>query len=138
SRRAPAIVLVTIDGARAADVFDATTMPALARLVDEGVALGGAEAPMVASGPRFVSLPGYREILTGRRGDRCIDNECPLIDEPTLLDELRTSDRPDAADVAVIASWDVIARAASPAPALIALSAGRHGGPARGALAVSE
>jgi len=136
SRRAPAIVLVTIDGARAADVFDASLMPTLARLADAGVALGGAGAPMVASGPRFVSLPGYREILTGRRGDRCVDNDCPLIDEPTLLDELRAGDAPDAGDIAVIASWEVIARAASPAPSSIALSAGRHGGPARAALAV--
>ncbi|HEY2745151.1 MAG TPA: hypothetical protein VGL86_11030, partial [Polyangia bacterium] len=93
--------------------------------------------PMVASGPRFVSLPGYREILTGRRGDRCVDNDCPLIDEPTLLDELRASDGPDAADVAVVASWEVIARAASTTPALVALSAGRHGGLTRDALAVS-
>ena len=136
-RRAPAIVLVTIDGARAADVLDRATMPTLARLVDEGVALGGPDAPMVASGPRFVSLPGYREILTGRRGSSCVDNDCPLIDEPTLLDELRASDVPDAGDIAVVASWEVIARAASTTPSLLALSAGRHGGPARGALAVS-
>ena len=137
SRRAPAVVLVTIDGARAVDVFDRALMPTLSRLADRGVALGGADAPMVASGPRFVSLPGYREILTGRRGDRCVDNDCPLIDEPTLLDELRAGDTPDATDVAVVASWETIARAASPAPSLVALSAGRHGGPARGALAVS-
>ncbi len=137
SGRAPAMVLVTIDGARAADVFDRATMPTLARLVDGGVALGGPDAPMVASGPRFVSLPGYREILTGRRGDRCVDNDCPLIDEPTLLDDLRMSDTPDATDVAVVASWEVIARAASPAPTLLALSAGRHGGATRDALAVS-
>ena len=138
SRGAPAIVLVTIDGARAADVFDRAIMPTLSRLADGGVALGGAGAPMVASGPRFVSLPGYREILTGRRGDRCVDNECPLIDEPTLLDELRAGNLPDASDVAVVASWDVIARAASPAPSLLALSAGRRGGGrGRDALAVS-
>jgi phosphopentomutase/2,3-bisphosphoglycerate-independent phosphoglycerate mutase family metalloenzyme len=138
SRHTPALVLVTIDGARATDVFDAATMPNLARLIARGVALGGAEAPMVASGPRFVSLPGYREILTGRRGSGCLDNECPLIDEPTLLDELRRSDAPDAGDVAVIASWDVITRAASIAPSTVALSAGRHGGATRAALAVSD
>jgi hypothetical protein len=137
-RRAPAIVLVTIDGARAVDVFDAATMPELARLIARGVALGGSDAPMVASGPRYVSLPGYREILTGRRGAGCVDNDCPLIDEPTLLDELRAGDEPDAADVAVIASWDVISRAASFAPSTVALSAGRHGGATRSALAVSD
>jgi len=129
------LILVTIDGAIAADVFDASTMPTLAGLVARGVALGGPDAPMVASGPRFVSLPGYREILTGRRDDRCLDNDCAAIDEPTLLDELRTTGLPDAADVAVVASWETIARAASIAPSSLALSAGRHGGRA---LAVSE
>ena len=137
-RNAPAIVLVTIDGARAADIFDRARLPNLHRLIDRGVALGAAASPMVASGPRFVSLPGYREILTGRSGARCTDNECKSIDEPTLLDELRQQDGPAAEDVAVIASWEVITRAASIAPASLALSAGRHGGVMRAALAVSE
>lgn len=128
-------MLVTVDGAIAADVFDARTMPALAALAARGLALGGPHAPMVASGPRFVSLPGYREILTGRRDDRCRDNDCAALEEPTLLDQLRTRDAPDAADVAVIASWETIARAASVAPGSLALSAGRHGG---GALAISD
>ena len=90
----PAIVLVTLDGARAADVLDPARMPTLHALAERGVALGDAAAPMVASGPRFVSLPGYREILTGRRGAGCVDNHCPPIDEPTLVDELRGDARP--------------------------------------------
>ena len=135
--KAPAIVLVTIDGARAVDIFDRARLPNLRRLIDCGVALGAADAPMVASGPRFVSLPGYREIVTGRRGAGCTDNDCPSIDEPTLLDELRSDDAPDSEDVAVIASWEVIGRAASIAPSTLAMSAGRHGGAARRALAVS-
>jgi hypothetical protein len=134
----PTLVLVTIDGAIASDVLDAHNMPALAALAARGVALGGSDAPMVASGPRYISLPGYREILTGRRDGSCRDNECPTIEEPTLLDELRAADAPDPSDVAVIASWETIARAASQAPATLALSAGRHGGAARGALAVSD
>lgn len=138
SRSAPAIVLVTLDGAIARDVFDGARLPNLHRLIDRGVALGGDAAPMVASGPRFVSLPGYREIVTGRRGASCTDNQCPPIDEPTLLDELRERAAPDADDVAVVASWEVIARAASIAPASLALSAGRHGGAMRAALAVSD
>lgn len=134
----PAIVLVTLDGALATDVFDRARMPNLHRLIDGGVAIGAADAPMVASGPRFVSLPGYREILTGHRGTSCFDNRCPPLDEPTVLDELRLSDEPNAADVAVIASWEIIARAASLTPSSLALSAGRHGGVARSALAVSD
>ena len=138
SQSRPTIVLVTIDGARAIEVLDGARMPNLRRLTERGVALGAAGAPMVASGPRFVSLPGYREILTGRRGGTgCTDNECPPIDEPTLLDELRGAGAPDAGDVAVVASWEIIERAASPAAASLAMSAGRHGGAARAALAVS-
>jgi hypothetical protein len=134
----PTIVLVTIDGARAIDVLDGARMPNLRRLAERGVALGAAGAPMVASGPRFVSLPGYREILTGRRGGAgCVDNECPPIDEPTLLDELRGQGGPDARDVAVVASWEIIERAASPVAASLAMSTGRHGGAGRAALAVS-
>ena len=139
SQSRPTIVLVTIDGARAIEVLDGARMPNLRRLTERGVALGAAGAPMVASGPRFVSLPGYREILTGRRGGTgCTDNECPPIDEPTLLDELRGAGAPDAGDVAVVASWEIIERAASPAAASLAMSAGRHGGgDGRAALAVS-
>ena len=138
SRGAPAIVLVTLDGAIAADVFDGARLPNLRRLIDRGVALGGAAAPMVASGPRFVSLPGYREIVTGRRGAGCTDNECPPIGEPTLSTSCASDRVADADDVAVIASWEVIARAASIAPSTLALSAGRHGGARRAALAVTD
>jgi hypothetical protein len=105
----PRLLLVTLDGARAREVFEGVDpqlaaarglradelhdaralMPNLHRLIDRGVALGGPEAPMFASGPRYVSLPGYREILTGRASAGCLDNDCPAVSEPTLLDELR-------------------------------------------------
>jgi predicted AlkP superfamily pyrophosphatase or phosphodiesterase len=59
----PSLVLVTIDGVRAGDVFDhPEALPALHALMARGVGMD-----LVASGPRFVSLPGYREILTGDR-----------------------------------------------------------------------
>ena len=134
----PPIVLVTIDGVRAQDAFDPTLTPNLHRLVERGVGLGAVGAPLIASGPRFVSLPGYREILTGRRNHDCIDNRCATLCEPTLLDELRLRNQLGREDVAVIASWEVIARAASATPEALTLSAGRSGGATRERLAVDE
>lgn len=134
----PHLVLVTIDGVRAEDIFAAdarTRLPNLYRLIDHGVALGSPSALMRASGPRYVSLPGYREILTGRRGADCSDNDCPALHEPTLLDELRLRGGLDGGEIVTIASWEIIERAASAAPSAITLSTGRHGGASRSRLA---
>jgi hypothetical protein len=150
------VVLVTIDGARWQEMFrgvdparahsaglpacavvpSAELLPNLHRwFVRGGVAVGASDgAPMLASGPNFVSLPGYREILTGRSGARCTSNWCGPIEEPTLLDELRAR---DPSGVAVIASWERIERAAARDPSGIVLSAGRHHGATRDRLRVS-
>jgi hypothetical protein len=135
----PRVVLVTIDGVRWQDVFAehaASELPNLYRLIGRGVALGGPGAPIRATGPNFVSLPGYREILTGRNAGDCLDNDCDPIAEPTLLDELRAAGPLDTLDVAAISSWEVIERAASFQPRTIALSSGRHGGASRDRLRV--
>src|ERR1700761_3589285 len=99
------IILVTVDGVRAKDVLGdgaRARLPNLWRLVDGGVGLGapGVGAPLLASGPRFVSLPGYREILTGRRGLGCTDNQCAQLAEPSLLDDARQALGLDAGDPA--------------------------------------
>jgi hypothetical protein len=81
---------------------------------------------MVASGPNFVSLPGYREIFTDRNST-CTSNFCDPIREPTLLDELRAQGI--AGDqIAVLTSWRTIERAAALDTGAITVSAGRHGG----------
>jgi hypothetical protein len=134
----PHIMLITIDGVRAEDIFAADArprLPNLYRLIARGVALGAASSPMRASGPRFVSLPGYREILTGRRGtSACVNNECGPLQEPTLLDELRLRGGLDGSDLVVLSSWPVIHRAAAAAPGAITLSVGRRGGVTRARL----
>ena len=125
------IVLVTIDGVRAEDVFDGAdpslrpgsnvasfrrpeaVMPHTHQLVaTRGVALGadrpGCGAVHTASGAN-VSLPGYLEIFTGRR-TRCRDNNCDRTTSPTVLDEAVHG---GLAPVASIGSWEILDRAVS-------------------------
>jgi hypothetical protein len=159
ARKPVHVVLVTVDGVRPRDVFEGVDealarrfklpddevrpareiMPTIyRRVIDRGVALGlpGLGAPVVASGPNFVSLPGYREIMTGRgRGD-CTQNVCPPLEEPTLLDELlESASNPE--EVAVVASWDTYARAVTRDPTGLAVSAGRKQGLTREKLRVA-
>ncbi|MDF2697537.1 MAG: hypothetical protein K0S65_5920 [Labilithrix sp.] len=129
------VVLVTLDGVRWEDVFDGTNMPNLLRLVRErGVALGGSgcEHDVRASGPNFVSLPGYLEIFTGR-STACTHNGCAPVDTPTFVDEARETFEQDG-DVAVFSSWGRLAAAVARNRKAIVLSAGAHAiaiGPAR-------
>ena len=125
------IVLVTIDGVRAEDVFEGAdpklrpgsnvaplrrpeaVMPRTHRLVaTRGVALGAERAGCgevrTASGAN-VSLPGYLEIFTGRR-TRCRDNNCDRTTSPTVLDEAVHA---GFGPVASIGSWEVLDRAVS-------------------------
>ena len=123
------VVLVTIDGIRWEDALGdgrgPSLMPNLVRIVgDRGTALGGAGCTydVRASGPNFVSLPGYVEMFTGR-ASACTSNGCASVTTETILDRVRA--RSDAArDVAVFASWDTYARAVARDRALIVLSAG--------------
>jgi Sulfatase len=144
SEDAPAVVLVVLDGVRWQDVFVGADpglaaeakvpavradelMPHLHALIaDRGAALGapGEGAPMAASGPNFVSLPGYTEIFSGRSPSPCRDNDCAPTRLPTLMDDMRAvTQRPS--DVAVIASWEKIERVASADPSNLVLSTGR-------------
>jgi hypothetical protein len=100
-------------------------------LIAHGVALGapGHGPEMRATGPNYVSLPGYTEILTGRTATRCRDNACSRVEEPTFADELAARARPNPWDeTAVIASWECLERAASSGSGDVVVSAGRHGG----------
>jgi hypothetical protein len=145
------VVLITVDGVRWQEIFQgveaaraksaglagcdvvtaAQLLPNLSALAGSGVALGGDGGEMVSSGPNFVSLPGYRELLTGRAGGSCTHNLCGPIDERTLLDELRGE------EPAVIASWEKLTNAAARDPRVATVSAGRHGGATRDRLRVS-
>lgn len=118
------VVLLAIDGVRARDVFDgldtarygaraaAVRLSHLSRLVNHEGGLGRPKKPFRASGPNFVSLPGYLEMLSGRPFSGCSSNECERTKLPTLLDELGGV-APSPGAVAAIASWDRIERAAT-------------------------
>jgi hypothetical protein len=139
--RTDAVVFVVLDGARWQEVLvgsdpkfavgddrDMTaeaTMPNLHRMIDEGAVIGAPDhgAAMVASGPNFVSLPGYTEIFSGRTPFGCADNDCPATRQATIADEVRAT----STDVAVFSSWAPIARAASMRPSEIVHSTGEVG-----------
>jgi hypothetical protein len=146
------VVLVTIDGVRWQEVFLGTDpmlfdgpsvdaahlLPNLHALAERGLAAGApGEPPFQASGPNFVSLPGYREIVSGHADADCHNNECGQIATPTLLDELRAAGLPPE-QIAAIGSWERLERAASIDPAAVTVSVGRHHGASRDRLRVSE
>ncbi len=136
--RTDSVVIVALDGVRWQDVLVGTDprfatgtdrglsaedlMPTLHRMIDEGVAVGGPSCgpSMVASGPSFVSLPGYSEIFSGRTPVECADNECAPTRLPTIVDEVRAESR----DVAVFASWAPLVRAAALHPSDFVWSTG--------------
>jgi hypothetical protein len=133
------MVLVTIDGARWQEIFDGTDaslshaprrparelVPRLDRIVREhGAAVGAPGRGVIsATGPNFVSLPGYTELLTGRAPIGCQDNMCAPIQIPTILDDAHAA----GASVAVFGSWEMLDRAVSSRPGSFLVSVGRGG-----------
>lgn len=149
-----AIVLVTLDGVRWREIFEgvdpvlakergvpddavvsaAELMPNLhAIIATHGAALGapGHGAEISASGPNFVSLPGYAELLSGRRSTSCHDNQCLDSGTSTIVDEFSIGATLEHPEAAVITSWSEIARVASRETRSAAISTGRHGGATR-------
>jgi hypothetical protein len=138
------VILVVLDGVRWQEVFSGvdpalaarrragpvtdarTLLPSLYAALDAGGAALGAPGHgfIAASGPNFVSMPGYTEIFGGRPPEHCHDNGCSGATGTTIVDAMRAQSRRDS-DVAVIASWAPIGRAATTGSSRIVLSAGR-------------
>jgi hypothetical protein len=128
------VVLITVDGVRWQDVYSAVDeslgfgggyMPVLRDMVTHKGAMLGApgHGRIDASGPNFVSMPGYTEIFTGRVPS-CTDNDCGRPEHATFLEELAAR----GANVAVFASWEKVGQAVSHTPPLFFVSAGRPDG----------
>jgi len=139
-----AVILVVLDGARWQEIFNGADaslasarnfdvsklgsgkalMPNLHELIEtRGLAIGAPDhgEPIVASGPSYISLPGYMEIFGGAR-TKCMDNDCGPTRTPTIADEVRAAGT--TADVAVISSWPAIENAAAAEPNKIVMSTG--------------
>jgi hypothetical protein len=146
------VVLVALDGVRPHEVFHGSDpkrsdvrmtavelLPNLTRLAARGVRLGepGTKATFEATGPNFISLPGYQELLSGTPST-CKSNDC--IDRPaqTLIDRYLDAGAGQE-DLAVVSSWETIERALTERSAEAAfVSVGRNGGSAHHAPEVGE
>ena len=131
------VILVTVDGARWQEIFEGSDpelshaprrpphelVPNLDRMMRKGGAAIGAPGHGVirATGPNFVSLPGYTEILTGRAPITCQDNTCQTVRMPTFLDDAHLA----GASVAAFGSWEMLDRAVSARPGSFTVSCGR-------------
>lgn len=103
------VIVVTIDGTMWQDVLGAgSSLPTLSRWATTDGAFVGAEEqrPMQATGPNFISQPGYTEIFAGRRS-LCTTNNCERTIQRTIVDDL-----PADATFAIVSSWERIALAA--------------------------
>ena len=153
SRRAPrpkTVVVIVIDGARWQEIFGGTDralakihalpesalrdgpelVPTLHGIIESGgVALGapGHGEPIAASGPAFLSAPGYIEIFSGRPATDCLSNRCLYSGERNLLDQLAEHSRGRPGDVAVFASWPGMLRTVGRDSRDVLVSAGRRG-----------
>jgi hypothetical protein len=146
------VVLIALDGVRYQEIFtgveaararragvvvvDQTAlMPHLWALARRGVALGAPTgAAFAMSGPNFVSLPGYAEMLSGRPA-ACHENNCPgPAAAKTLVDAVCETVQAEPCSAAVFSSWPEIERVATSEPGRALLSTGREGGNARALL----
>jgi hypothetical protein len=145
-------VLVAIDGVRWQEVFRGVApdmarrhgmgegeiyppselTPHLHRMGSvEGCVLGAPDAGegFHASGPDFVSLPGYSEMLTGSGLSGCTTNSCKSVRKPTLLDDFADVPGATIEQAAVISSWPRIESASSDGTRKSGIvSTGRNGG----------
>jgi hypothetical protein len=136
------VIVVVLDGARWQDVLVGVDpslgtlapsevvpaerlMPTLHAMMSRGIVVGEPERgePMQASGPNFISLPGYNEIFSGRTPAWCADNDCLPTQQTTIVDEVRAR----RGQAGVFSSWAPIARAAARSPGDVVLSTGMPG-----------
>jgi hypothetical protein len=135
------VVLIAIDGTRWQEIFRGTDAvlakeagveretpealsPNIHALAAAGISLGNDDQPFEASGPNFISLPGYTEMLTGHAA-ACQENDCDERPAHTLLDSFRDAGA-GTDEVAMITSWERIDNVATRESASVVVSAGRN------------
>jgi hypothetical protein len=115
----PNIVLITIDGVRTQEVFYGTDsslssddyisetklFPNIYNYGAENGIMIGRDSPMYATGPVFISLPGYLEIMRGAQVKDCFVNTCKPKYKSTILDDLYYK---NYSNIAVFSSWKPI------------------------------
>lgn len=125
----PVVVLIAIDGVRHQDVFLGPNsdlgrnhpyrsrrdlIPHLVESERRGAVWGAPNSDgFYASGPNFVSLPGYMEMLSGTSATRCTENDCTRMTQPTLIDDVQDEAPDDPTRSGVFSSWSKIAVAAA-------------------------
>lgn len=132
------VIVVAIDGVRPREIFDGEDptfvkkrplrsakelTPNIHALGVEGHLLGKDER-VTASGPNYVSLPGYTEMFSGARAVHCTTNECGRTQVPTIVDAM--ADHGQRA--AVVTSWERICLAAAMDESKLDATCGRNHG----------
>ncbi len=140
------VILVVLDGVRPNELLAgvdpdlgreagvperpaAELVPHLTALVERGVLIGTPEgAPFVASGPNYVSLPGYTELLSGRTAT-CQENDCAGPPPArTIIDRVCDASGPERCRAALFSSWQSLERISAVDRGRAVVSAGRTGG----------
>ena len=140
-RSSSRVILVTFDGVRWQDLFDAAgslvpqadqpAFPFLRSIEKRGALFGDpAQNSSVEVGSAApVSLPSYQALALGR-ATSCADNDCPQIAEETVFESVARQLALPKPQVAVFASWQPIARAAARDATAIHIDAGLGAGEA--------
>lgn len=113
------VILITVDGVRWQEIFygsDQTKrrLPYIAArdlapnfyhyFVDNGIVYGKT-SDIVASGPVYISLPGYLEIMRGHPTNDCYSNICDILATNTITDFIFET---EGNNIGIFSSWDVI------------------------------
>ncbi|MCC6900420.1 MAG: alkaline phosphatase family protein [Polyangiaceae bacterium] len=145
-----AVAFVALDGVRAQEVFGGPDRELFGAAVDESLPAGAELAPNLralathhgvglgvpgrgpsfrASGPRYVSLPGYIEMLSGR-STACTHNGCDVSQVRTFLSEMASTGAVAAGEVVAFASWPRLESLLRDERGRVLVSAGRRRAPA--------
>lgn len=133
--KGPNIILFTMDGVRNQEFFRGTgwlighklPLPERGDIFkklwgkhSDGLILGGNNRFKIGSSVA-VSLPSYQAMMVGR-ATSCRKNNCPSVEEETVLEKVRRELDLDKKEVAVFASWDRIKAAIAKNPENLAHS----------------